>query len=478
MLTTTPHPLVLDLDGTVLRTDSLIEATLRLAATRPLKLLRLLPTLFTGRAAFKHAIAAACTLDPATLVYNEDILTLARDAHAQNRPVHLVTAADATVARTIAAHLNLFDGVHASDGTNNLKGTRKADFLVTQFGAHGFDYAGDAPPDLAVWQQARRAIVVSPSPGFLRRVHATCADVQVLGASPSAATRLRCWAKALRIHQWAKNVLVLVPVLAAHRFDAPTLIQAATALIAYSLCASSVYVLNDLLDLPHDRVHPTKCRRPFASAALPLNQAPLAIGACLAGAVVLALTLPWHFLVMLTVYYVCTTTYSFGLKRKPVWDVMMLAALYTLRVFAGSAATGIRISPWLLAFCMFLFFCLAVVKRQTELVQHLRRGRAETLSGRGYAPADLDVLASMATSSGYMAVLVLALYVNSPDVTALYRHPPMLWALCPLLLFWISRVLLLSHRGMLNDDPVVFALRDRLSLLIGALCLCAFVAGA
>ncbi len=478
VLTATPLPLVLDLDGTLLRTDSLIEAVLRLAASRPLALLRTLPALLTGRAAFKHAIAAAGTLDPATLVYNEDVLALAQEARGNNRPVHLATAADQATARTIATHLNLFDGVHASDGTNNLKGVHKADFLLTQFGAHGFDYAGDAPPDLAVWRQARRAIVVSPTTAFLGRVQAACADVQVLGAPPSTATRLRCWARALRVHQWAKNALVLVPVLAAHRFDASTLIRAATALIAYSLCASSVYVLNDLLDLPHDRVHATKRHRPFASAALRLEQAPMAIAACLAGAAVLALALPWHFAAMLAVYYVCTTTYSFGLKRKPVWDVMMLAALYTLRVFAGSAATGIRISPWLLAFCLFLFFCLAVVKRQTELVQHLRRGRAEKLSGRGYAPGDLDVLASMATSSGYMAVLVLALYVNSPDVTALYRHPAALWALCPLLLFWVSRVLLLSHRGLLHDDPVVFALRDRLSLAIGGACLCVFVAGA
>ena len=478
MLTITPRPLVLDLDGTLLRTDSLIEAALRLAAANPLGLLRTLPALLTSRAAFKRALARACTLDPATLVYNDDVLALARQAREDGRPVILVTAADTAVAQAIATHLDIFDGVHASDGAHNLKGAHKAAFLVERFGAQGFDYAGDAPPDLAVWQQANEAIVIAPTRAFLRRVQAACANVRVLGAPPSRVARLRIWARALRVHQWAKNVLVLVPVLAAHRLDAPTLIQAATALIAYSLCASSVYVMNDLLDLPHDRVHPTKCRRPFASAALPLAQAPVAIVACLSGAVLLALVLPWHFLLMLAIYYVCTTTYSLGLKRKPVWDVMMLAALYTLRVFAGSAATGIRISPWLLAFCMFLFFCLAVVKRQTELVQHLRLGRAEKLSGRGYSPTDLDVLASMATSSGYMAVLVLALYVNSPDVLALYRHPAMLWALCPLLLFWISRVLLLSHRGMLHDDPVVFALRDRLSLAIGGLCFCAFVAGA
>jgi 4-hydroxybenzoate polyprenyltransferase len=202
------------------------------------------------------------------------------------------------------------------------------------------------------------------------------------------------------------------------------------------------------------------------------------IALCLGGGFVMALTLPIRFLLMLAVYYACTVTYSFGLKRRPVWDVMMLALLYTLRVFAGSAATGIRISPWLLAFSMFLFFCLAVVKRQTELVQHLRIDRSEKLSGRGYIPEDLGMLSSMAASSGYMAVLVLALYVNSGDVLPLYSHPTALWALCPMLLFWISRVLMLSHRGLLHDDPVVFALRDRISLLIGAVSLSAFVVGA
>jgi len=302
--------------------------------------------------------------------------------------------------------------------------------------------------------------------------------MRALGTRPEAQARLAIWARALRLHQWTKNVLVFVPVFLAHRFDETTVLRVAVAFLAFSLCASSVYLLNDLFDLPHDRQHASKRRRPFASGVLSVNAAPALIGATFAAGFGLALLLPIQFMLMLSTYYGCTLAYSLAMKRWPVWDVMMLAGLYTLRVIAGCAATGLRVSPWLLAFSMFLFFCLAVVKRQTELVQHVRDGRTEKLSGRGYLPEDLDMLRSMAASSGYMAVLVLALYVNSPDVLPLYRHPTALWLLCPILLFWVSRVLMLSHRGLMYDDPVVFALRDRLSLVVGVAGLCAFVAGA
>jgi len=478
VLKTVERPLVLDLDGTLLRTDTLAETLLRLAATDPLALMEAAVTMRHGRAAFKQHVAAAQTLDAAALTYNDEVLALARDARAAGRPVYLVTAADQSIADAVAGHLGLFDGVYGSDGARNLKGAAKGALLVDRFGEGGFDYAGDAEADLAVWRHAATAIVVDPAPGLLRRAKTACGSVRVLGRAPSGAQQLRVWVRALRVHQWAKNILVFLPVIAAHRMGLATLSQSTIGFVAFSLCASSVYLLNDLLDLPHDRLHPSKRRRPFASGALKLNRAPGMIAACLGGGFLLALTLNPRFLLMLAVYYACTVTYSFGLKRKPVWDVMMLAGLYTLRVFAGSAATGIRISPWLLAFSLFLFFSLAVVKRQTELVQHLRSGKTEKLSGRGYLPEDLGMLSAMAASSGYMAVLVMALYVNSGDVLPLYRHPTALWTLCPILLFWVSRVLMLAHRGQLHDDPVVFALRDRVSLMLGAVGLCAFVAGA
>jgi 4-hydroxybenzoate polyprenyltransferase/phosphoserine phosphatase len=476
---TPAKPLAIDLDGTLLRTDSLVEAMLRLAAHAPWRLLALLPLLFTaGRAAFKRRIAQAAVLDPATLIYNDDVLALAQTARAAGRPVLLVTAADEAVARAVAAHLGLFDGVFASDGVLNLKGAAKARFLAERFGPQGFDYVGDAVADIPVWREAAQAYVVAPDAALLRRARIASAGALALGAAPGITVRLRQWARALRVHQWAKNVLIFLPVFAGHRFDNLTLFRASAAFTAFSLCASSVYLLNDLLDLPHDRLHATKRRRPFASGALNIAQAPPLMLACLAAAVAFSLWLPPRFLLMLGVYYVCTLTYSLGLKRLAVWDVMMLAGLYTLRVFVGSAATAILISPWLLAFSLFLFFCLAVVKRQTELVLHVREGRTAKLNGRGYTPDDLDMLRSMAASSGYMAVLVMALYINSPDVLTLYRHPSALWALCPALLFWVSRVLMLSHRGQMNDDPVIFALRDHVSQAVGVAALGALLVGA
>ncbi len=469
-------PLVLDLDGTLVAGDTLAETALQLLATRPVALLRALAGGRAGRAVLKQRIARDAGLDPASLAYRGDMLALAGQARREGRHVVLATAADAGVAHAVAGHLALFDEVIASDGHTNLKGAAKAAALAARFGVRGFDYAGDAAADLPVWAQARRALVVAPSAALLARARAVCADVVVVGASPSRGARLRLVARAMRLHQWAKNLLVFVPVLAAHQLAGGRPVKATLGFLAFSLCASSVYLLNDLLDLPHDRLHPTKRRRPFASGALPLSWGPGLTGLLLAGALLAASALPAGFLAMLAAYYVSTLAYSFVLKRRAVWDVVALAGLYTLRIFAGAAATDIPISPWLLAFSLFLFFCLAVVKRLTELVLFVRAGGTEGLSGRGYRAEDLDMLRSMAASSGYMAVLVMALYVNGNEVASLYHHPSVLWALCPILLFWVSRLLMLSNRGQMNDDPVVFALRDRVSLMAGVAGLAAILA--
>ena len=513
-------PLVLDLDGTIVAGDTLIECALRTLAARPWAFLRALPLALSRRAAFKHRLAEAALLDPASLAYNPDVADLAVQARAEGRCVHLATAADSLVAGAVAEHLGGFDSVLSSDGETNLKGAAKADALAARFGEGGFDYAGDSAADTPVWARARRAYVVSPSAAVLGAARSVCADVHTLGVRLSGLARLRLLSRALRLHQWAKNLLVFVPVLAAHRADG-ALARACLAFVAFGLCASSVYLLNDLLDLPHDRLHATKRRRPFASGALSPAAAPGLMAGLLGLTLGCTALLPAGFLGMLALYYAVTLAYSFVLKRRAVWDVVTLAGLYTLRIFAGAAATAIPISPWLLAFSLFLFFCLAVVKRLTELTLFVRAGAGEPgrsahvinaglagdlgragrserpiqagpaenpvqaapaehsikagPAGRGYAPEDLDMLRSMATSSGYMAVLVLALYVNSAEVTPLYRHPSALWALCPILLFWVSRVLMLSNRGQMNDDPVLFALRDRVSLCAGLASLVAIV---
>jgi 4-hydroxybenzoate polyprenyltransferase/phosphoserine phosphatase len=469
-------PLVLDLDGTTVLTDTLAETALRTLAESPRTFFYRLSRIFGPRAAFKRAMASAHAIDPASLIYNDAVLDLARQAKAEGRPVFLVTAADQAVADRVAEHLGLFTGVFASDGTTNLKAEAKAHFLIERFGPKNFDYAGDAAADRPVWRQARLAIVVNASRRLLAQVRAECPEVQVLGVPRPPAETLRLMARALRVHQWAKNLLLFAPVLAAHRSFGPVVLQAILGCVAFSLCASSVYLLNDLVDLPHDRAHPTKRRRPFASGELNLSVAPPLMAGLLGISAIIALLLPPAFLLMLVGYYACTLSYSFLLKRQAVWDVIMLAGLYTIRVFAGGAATHIPVSPWLLAFAMFLFLCLAIVKRLTELSQHIRAGGETKLKGRGYVPEDIDMLRSMAAASGYMSVLVMALYVNSGEVLPLYRHPSALWALCPILLFWISRVLMMANRGQMNDDPVIFALRDRTSLLAGFFGLIAIVA--
>jgi 4-hydroxybenzoate polyprenyltransferase/phosphoserine phosphatase len=467
-----PTPLIVDLDGTLSRTDTLVESLLRLLAVRPLRVLLMLPGFFRSRAKFKQDVAEHARLDPASLVFNEDVLQLAAAAREGARPVYLVTGADASVAQAVAGHLGIFDGVFASDAQTNLTRENKARLLVDKFGLHGYEYIGDARADVPVWRDAQAALVIAPQASLLRAARGVCADVTVVGVRPGARAFANLLRRALRVHQWAKNLLIFVPLIGAHRMQLLPLLHAAAAFVSFSLCASSVYVLNDLVDLPHDRLHASKRRRPFASGALDLRLGPVLCLACLLASFGIALLLPWHFILLLGAYFVATLAYSLGLKRQMIVDVMVLAGLYTLRLFAGGAATHTPISPWLLAFSLFLFFCLAVVKRQTELAQLQRAGRSKA-GGRGYVVEDLGMLQSLSAASGMAAVLVMALYVNSGDVLPLYRTPEALWALCPILLFWISRVLMLSHRGQMHDDPVVFALRDRVSLVTGAAVLAA-----
>ncbi len=459
-------PLVFDLDGTVLRTDSLLEALLRLAKSNVLKLIGLLPALISGKAVLKERLATLVDIDPRHLVYNCDVLHYATRARTLGRPIYLVTAADQKIARKIADHLQLFDGVFASDGAVNLKGVTKARFLVDMFGQAGFDYVGNAEADRYICRKARRAAMVLPSARTLRLVQADCPDVEIIGYRAGVWSRLRLIVKAMRLHQWAKNVLVYAPVLASHHLEAETLGHATLAFFAFCMCASGAYIINDLLDLPHDRLHASKRHRPFASGNLSLAVGPFLLALVFGAAIALASTLPPEFSMVLLTYVVATILYSLLLKKYVVADVLFLAGLYSIRVFAGGAATEIAISPWLLAFSTFLFLSLAIVKRLSELTL-LGRQEGREVAGRGYVADDLPMLQSMATASGYISVLVLALYVNSSDVRILYHSPQVLWLLCPVLLFWISRILILSQRGQMHDDPVVFALTDRMSQLSG-----------
>lgn len=455
-------PLVVDLDGSLIRTDMLAECLFAALARDPLSTTRAVLTSPRGRAALKARLAAIATPDIESLPYNEAVLERLRQARSEGRKTALVSAADQSLVDAVAQHTGLFDEAHGSDGQHNLKGPAKAAFLTERFGAGGFDYVGDARADLAVWQEARTALTVGAGPALIAEVERTGVAAVHLDTPSSGIAGTAPYLRAMRPHQWLKNVLVLLPLLAAHSEDTLAWAAGFLAVVAFSLTASSVYLLNDLLDIRADRAHPRKRNRPFASGRAAILPGALLGGVLLLVAFAVALVLPVEFLVALGVYYALTLAYSLKLKRLLVVDIITLAGLYTIRVIAGAAATGIWLSPWMLAFCGFFFFALAAVKRQAELVD-ARISSRRSIAGRAYRVEDWPVVTMIAVSAGHAAVLVLAIYIASPDVQHLYRAPGFLWGVCPVLLAWLCRLVFITHRGQMSDDPLVFALRDRWS---------------
>lgn len=457
--------LCVDLDGTLLRSDVLYESVLALLSKNPLYLFLLPFWLMRGKAALKHEIAARVDLDAATLPYDQRLIEML--GATQARPRVLCTATNGKYATAIADHLGVFDLVIASDESRNLSGQRKADMLVERFGEHGFDYAGNEDCDLKVWERARAAWVVNAPGSLAQRASRISRVDQHL---PPARGGLKAWLKAIRLHQWLKNLLVFVPLFASHRFlEFSAIVPTLTAFVAFGLCASGVYVLNDLLDLASDRAHPRKRKRPFAAGSLPLLHGIAVAPLLTLAGFALALSVSRVFAGVLLGYYAMTLAYSLRLKRVVMVDVVLLAALYTIRIIGGAVAIGAGLSFWLLAFSMFLFLSLAMLKRYTELATMLASGQGKA-SGRGYTVDDLPLIQSLGASGGYCAVLVFALYINSPESLELYSRPQVLWLICPMLLYWISRVWVQAHRGLMDDDPVIFAVTDRVSQAVIALC--------
>ena len=461
-------PLCVDLDGTLIRTDVLWESMLLLLKRNPLYLLALPFWLLRGRAALKKEIAARTELNPANLPYHQPFLEYLKIERSQGRPIILATAADHRLAQSVAQYLGLFTDVVASDGKTNMRGKNKGRTLTERLGKKGFDYAGNSTVDLPVWEEARQAIVVNADERLAQRARKLTEVSHVFNEPHSLARSLM---KALRPHQWVKNLIIFVPLITSHKFTDLRLVKdAVLAFIAFSLCASGVYVLNDLLDLESDRQHATKKMRPFAAGRLALSTGLILAPVMLALSAATAWWLSWNFLAVLAFYFVLTTSYSWRVKQMALLDVFFLAGLYTIRLIAGHEATGIDYSFWLLAFSMFIFLSLALVKRFTEL-KALRQQNRHDSKGRGYVASDLELVAMLGIANGFLAVLVVALYVNSVEVKILYRYPILLLLMCPMLLYWISRVWLIAHRGQMHDDPIVFALKDRVSYLIGALTL-------
>jgi 4-hydroxybenzoate polyprenyltransferase len=465
-MTASSLPLCIDLDGTLISGDLLLESLLLLIKRNPLYVFLIPFWLLRGKAALKAEIAKRIVLDPAALPYNETFCTWIAEQKANGRPLWLCTASNRRLAERVASHLGIFDGIISSSDTENMSGKNKAKQLADKFGVHRFDYCGNHPVDLAIWRVSQGAIVVSGSPHLERQAKSLTSHY---ASFPKQHRIVHAVIKALRLHQWVKNLLLFIPLAAAHKLgNTGLLVNVLIAFFAFGLCASSVYLINDMLDLEVDRQHPHKKKRPFAAGELSLLVGFILAPLLLAGAIALALLLPHDFLLVLLCYYAFTLAYSFGLKRVVLFDTLALAGLYTVRIVAGAAAVDVPLSFWLLLFSIFLFLSLALVKRYAELQVMSQQGKLKA-AGRGYVVGDLAILHSMGTAAGYLCVLILALYINSPTVEMLYSHPHVIWLLCILLLYWISRVWLEAHRGNMHDDPVVFALKDRVSMGVAAL---------
>ncbi|GEO16336.1 UbiA family prenyltransferase [Microvirga aerophila] len=465
-------PLIVDLDRALVQSDLLYELLFEAVSVGLKHNLQVARQIWTGRAALKQYLASDCHLDYGSLPYDEQVLKLIRDAKARGQDIYLATACDEHHAKAIAEHLGCFDGYFVSIDRRTLSDPHEGDALVQAFGRNGFDYIGHDAADLAIWSRARQAYAVRASSSVLRKLASIRPGFKTLDHN---SVSWRTWAKALRVHQYAKNLLVFVPLVTAHEFAAASLLMAGLAFMAFSACASAVYILNDLIDLRADRAHPTKRHRPFARGQIPLATGLKVVPGLLLVSGGLASLVSVEFTAVLMAYFSLTTAYSLYLKRKIMIDVVVLAMLYTVRVVAGAVSIEVQVSEWLFAFALLMFTSLALIKRYVELSTRLDQGLPNPLN-RDYKIGDLNIVAALAAAAGMNAITVLALYVSSPKVASLYTHPALLWLLCPVLVYWLGRALLLAHRRLMDDDPIVFAIRDRNSWAAAAISAACIVA--
>ncbi len=461
-----------DLDGTLTLTDTLHESVLTLVRKKPYFLLLLPFWLFKGIAHLKQKVAENLELDVTTLPYNQPLIDWLKEEKESGKKIVLCTATNEKIAKAVVSNFDLFDAFIASDFKTNLKSARKRDALQERYGVDGYDYAGNSNDDLEVWADASNAIVVNASENVLKKASTLTSVTQVFRSEKA---RIVVWLSAIRIHQWLKNLLLFVPLLAAHQIgDSQSLGLLAITFISFSLCASSVYITNDLLDLESDRSHPRKRFRSFASAKLSVLHGVIAAPLLIAASFLLGAIVSVEFLFVLLVYLFLTVTYSFSLKRLVLVDCLTLATLYTMRIIAGAAAISVSLSFWLLAFSIFIFLSLALVKRYAELLVQSQEDK-NSAHGRGYLVTDAPLLQALGVSSGYISTLVIALYLRSENVMLLYAQPLAIWLLIPILLFWVSWVWLKSSRGEMHDDPIVFAAKDKTSLLVAAITVFVFI---
>ncbi|WP_259779437.1 UbiA family prenyltransferase [Aestuariispira ectoiniformans] len=453
-----------DLDGTLIRTDLFYEAVLQFVKQNPLNIFLVFAWLLKGRPFVKEKVAQAIELNVESLPYETELIDYLKEQRAQGRQVILATAAHHSYAEKIADFLGFFDAVIATRAGVNMKGARKLAAIQDFAGERRFTYAGDSSADRPIWKCARSNIFVNAP---MRDVRASEAGGKAEKHIQSRPAVLRAFIREMRIHQYAKNALVLVPLFTSHSYQSlSAVITALIAFLSFSICASGVYFLNDLLDVQADRKHPRKCKRPLASGDLSIPVGVIgALGLPLVAFVLAIVFLPWLFVAVLAGYYLLTNIYSFYLKRVSTADVMTLAVLYTLRVVAGGAALGISLSSWLMGFSIFAFVSLAYLKRYVE-VAGLADG-VDKAAGRGYGAEDKEAMFSLGVANMSASVLVLALYINSEVVSGIYNSPQLLWLLCLLMLYWGNRLWIGARRDKIADDPVVFAIRDRVSQCVG-----------
>ena len=457
----------MDLDGTLIKSDLTVESLLALIRQNFLYLLMIPLWLLKGRAFLKHKLAARVRLRLEAIPFNEEFLSFLKQERNRGRSMTLISASNAAYVEQLNADLGLFDQAFGSDRNLNLKADNKLRRIRELNNGDGFAYAGNSRADLPIWSAADEVLMVNCSPGLVSKLHPGARAIRQFDQVRSWPREL--W-RAMRPHQWLKNCLIFVPLLLSHQLDRPELIlQALIAFISFCLCASSVYLLNDLFDLSSDRQHLTKSSRPLAAGSLGLRYGVMAIPALLIAAFAVSLALPREFTAVLLFYWILTTLYSLLLKRMLVIDVITLATLYTLRIIAGSAAISVVTTNYLIAFSMLLFLSLALVKRVAELKNLQLLGKT-TVAGRAYNNRHMRWLAVCGALSSLLAVAVFAVYINDPATTRLYSSPLVLWTICPLLLFVLARIWWTTQAGKMDEDPVLFAAADRMSQLTTLAC--------
>ena len=468
-------PLIVDLDGSLIRTDSLWEACLAALRMKPLEAACWPLWLLKGKAYFKRRIAERAELEVEHLPYDAEVLAYAQTSAAIGRKVALVTAADQNIADRVAAHLGIFIEAKGSDGMHNLGGRNKAKWLAEQF-PEGYEYIGDHPVDVPVWQGATHATSAGRHGERLHRQHLSAhASAQFLPYGGIVGnSKIKTWLSAMRVHQWSKNLLLLVPfIMAGKLMTLPDFGKVLLGILSFSLLASATYIINDMLDLAADRQHPTKSKRAFASGQIAIPHGILTI-AVLA---FLSLSLLWFlgepdFAMAALCYTIVTLAYSFHLKREVLLDAMVLSGLYTLRITAGAIVLALPISWWLISFSFLFFFSLALMKRYAELALMKKNGKFKT--GRDYRVRDMPVLLGLGLGATFGSVVLFIVYLILEYFNTqlpMFGHPQWLWPIAVFILFWQVRLWLLTNRGEMHQDPIYFALKDKASIKLGALCM-------